>query len=175
MDPLKQLYNLDETVETKKWAQFSGRRVLWEPEYKPCLQESKRDQVGSNDIALENNVDRIAKSVVDLAKNSVKHYCSVIISSIITTIADIKLWNTWRFSYRFHSPEVKCYLISSTKNIVTERNKTCEISLVPSLPSTSKNLAVLVKYYAKTDFKVYSSCLILHDFLTLFPKFCPGL
>ena len=175
MDPFKQLYNSDETVKTKKWAQFPGWRVLWEPDYKPCLQESKPDQVGSNDIASENNVDRIAKSVADLAKNAVKHYCSVIISSIITTIADIKLWNTWRFSYRFHSPGVKCYLISSTKNIVAERNRTCVISLVPSLPSTGKRLATLVKYYAKTCFKVYSSCPILHDFLTLFPKFCPRL
>ena len=38
----------------------------------------------------------------------------------LQTITDIKLWNAWRFWYRFHSPQVKWYLISSTRNIVFE-------------------------------------------------------
>ena len=48
-------------------------------------------------------------------------------------------------------------------------------SLVPSLPSANKNLALVVKNYAKTDFKVFLSCPILLNFLTLFHKFCPRL
>ena len=71
---------------------------------------------------------------------------------------------------------------------VAERLKTQEIrkyceyhkngrkqSLVPSLPSANKNLVLVIKNYAKTDFKVFLSCPILFDFLTLFHEFCPRL
>ena len=47
--------------------------------------------------------------------------------------------------------------------------------LVSSLPSIYKNLVLVVKNFAKTDFKVFLSCPILLEFLTLFHKFCPRL
>ena len=54
---------------------FSSVKVKCVKHYvKPCLQESKLDQVGSN--VLESNVERTATSIVNLAKNSVKYYCS---------------------------------------------------------------------------------------------------
>ena len=40
-------------------------------------------------------------------------------------------------------------------------------SLVASLTSTNKNLVLVVKNYAKADFKVFSFCPILLGFLTV--------
>ena len=54
---------------------------------KPCPQENKPDHVmlhvGTNDLASENNANRIGKSIVDLTKSSVNDYYSINISSII--------------------------------------------------------------------------------------------
>ena len=54
---------------------------------KPCPQENKPDHVmlhvGTNDLASENNANRIGKSIVDLTKSSVNDYYSISISSII--------------------------------------------------------------------------------------------
>ena len=46
------------------------------------------------------------------------------------------------------------------------------LSLVPSLPSANKNLVLVVKNDAKRDFKVFLSCPILHNFLTLLMMIC---
>ena len=43
-------------------------------------------------------------------------------------------------------------------------------SLVRSLPSRNKTLVLVIKYYAKTDIKVFSSCPILLNFLVIFCK-----
>ena len=120
---------------------------------------------------------------------------NIVNEPIVPTITDITLWNTWRFQYRFHSPQVKWYLLSSTRNIVYElphelpndlrlkkirkyweyHKNSRRQSLVPSLLSANKNLVVVVKNHAKTDFIVFLSYPILLDFLTLCHKFCPRL
>ena len=48
-------------------------------------------------------------------------------------------------------------------------------SLVPSLLSRNKNLAIAVKKHAKADIKRFMSCPLLLDFSILFQIFCPGL
>ena len=54
---------------------------------KPCIREEQPDHVillvGTNNLSSEQNAERIAKSIVDLAKLSVKDHCSVGISSIV--------------------------------------------------------------------------------------------
>ena len=56
--------------------------------FKICLSESKRNHgailpVGTNGFVSENSTERIAKSIADLAENSVKDHRSVSISRII--------------------------------------------------------------------------------------------
>ena len=54
---------------------------------KPCTKEDKPDHlilhVGTNDLASENNAERIAKSIVDLAKGLVADYHTVSVPSIV--------------------------------------------------------------------------------------------
>ena len=45
-------------------------------------------------------------------------------------------------------------------------------SLVSSLSSGNKTLAIAVKNYVKADIRIFSSYPILTDFLTLFQIFC---
>ena len=64
-----------------------------------CLWENKPDvflTVGTNVLASENNAERIAKSIVDLAKNFVKYHCSVSISSIIYLEMTLNLNINWK-------------------------------------------------------------------------------
>ena len=54
---------------------------------KPCTKEDKPDHlilhVGTNDLASENNAERIAKSIVDLAKGLVADDRTISVSSIV--------------------------------------------------------------------------------------------
>ena len=67
---------------------FSSAKVKCMKDYvKPCIRENEPDHiilhVGTNNLSSEQSPERIAKSIVDLAKLSVKDHCSVSISSII--------------------------------------------------------------------------------------------
>ena len=48
-------------------------------------------------------------------------------------------------------------------------------SLVPTLRSKNRTVALVVKNYAKKGIKIFSDCLILLVLLTLFHKFYPQL
>ena len=54
---------------------------------KPCIKEDKPDHlilhVGTNDLASENNAERIAKPIVDFAKGLVADDRTISVSSII--------------------------------------------------------------------------------------------
>ena len=50
----------------------------------PCIKEDKPDHVilhvGTNDLASENNAERIAKTIVDLAKTLAADDCTISVS-----------------------------------------------------------------------------------------------
>ena len=54
---------------------------------KPCIKEDQPDHimlhVGTNYLASENNAERTAKSIVDLAKGLVADDCTISVSSIV--------------------------------------------------------------------------------------------
>ena len=54
---------------------------------KPCIKEDQPDHimlhVGTNYLASENNAERTAKSIVDLAKGFVADDCTISVSSIV--------------------------------------------------------------------------------------------
>ena len=54
---------------------------------KTCIRENEPDHiilhVGTNNLSSEQKAERVAKSIVDLAKLSVKDHCPVSISSIV--------------------------------------------------------------------------------------------
>ena len=66
---------------------FSSAKVKCMKDYiKPCIREEHHHvilHVGTNNLSSEQNAERIAKSIVDLAKLSVNDHCSVSISSIV--------------------------------------------------------------------------------------------
>ena len=67
---------------------FSSAKVKCMKDYvKPCIRENEPDHiilhVGTNNLSSEQSAERIAKSIVDLAKLSVKDHCPVSISSIV--------------------------------------------------------------------------------------------
>ena len=67
---------------------FSSAKVKCMKGYiKPCIREEQPDHVilhvGTNNISSEQNAERIGKSIVDLAKLSVKDHCPVSISNIV--------------------------------------------------------------------------------------------
>ena len=112
-------------------------------------------------------------------------------------ILDKIFLNCATFLYRLNSPQLKWYLVSSTKNIVyklphelsNDLMKTLgnqkyqeelkfrwSHSLMPSFGSRNKTLIKKIKIYEKADIKVFLFCPILLDFfLTFFQIFCPGL
>ena len=67
---------------------FSLAKVKYLKDYsKPCIKEDKPDylilHVGTNDLESENNAERIAKSIVDLAKGLAIDDRHISVSSIV--------------------------------------------------------------------------------------------
>ena len=100
------------------------------------------------------------------------------------------------FYYKFHSPQVKRYLISTSKNIKREllhwlsnyirikkilgnweieKSQNLVQKHAPGLPLRNKTLAIAVKKYSKADIKVFWCRPIFPNFYTLLQILCPGL
>ena len=102
---------------------------------------------------------------------------------IFQVILVLMFWNLTIFQNRSDSPHGKRNLIPSIANLVSQEIRKYQKnikygwahSIVPSLPSKTKALLIVVKKHDKTHTKLFLSYPVLLDCYILFQIFCLGL